>query len=133
MQRYSGFNNLTKNMASLTEKEDKILGDIRNKVSSTIGTPVKINLGTTSECGRWSIALKGILEPNSQLTFIVMPQMLSEMANDEEKYRYWMSFIQNQIETYIESGRSNNRQQISETNRRGEQVRVKNMAFILNA
>jgi len=127
---FPAWRNATKNANGLNYRETEIFNQIRDKVSSSLGVPVKINEGSTSDCGQFTIALIGAGGASASGTrqpFMITRNMLAQMAEDENKYNHFMSMIQNQMQQTISlenSLRANLHQADQEdADRRSQQIR----------
>jgi hypothetical protein len=90
--------NVTKIMPNLSERESKILDELREKISSQFGVPVKINPGTQGNSGL-TVAFTGFVGgffngENRAEMFLITPAMLAEMAENEYRHAHWMDWIQ---------------------------------------
>jgi len=130
--------NTSKTASDLNYRETEILNQIRDKVSAGLGVPVKINAGSQSDCGQFNVALIGVGGASACGTrqpFLITRNMLTQMAEDENKYSQLMSMIQEQIQQVItleNSLRSNQHQAEQEnTERKSHQIR-NNMLSVLD-
>jgi hypothetical protein len=96
--------NVAKTIPGLSYRETEILGEIREKVSTSLGIPVKFNLGRQSDCGL-TIALVGMTGASAcgnRPPFLLTRNILTEMAEDEGKYQKRMSWIQQEMRQQAE-------------------------------
>jgi len=125
--------NLTSSTQGLSYRETEIL----NQIQSTVGGPVKINLGSTCEISGFTIAFKGFGGASASGVrdpFMVTKNMLREMAENENKYNEWMSWVREQMQqqTELESWLSNNKRMAEQEDaeRRSHQIRVNMMSVL---
>ena len=123
-------NNAAKTASGLSCRETEILNQIRGKVSAGLGVPVKFNEGEQSDCGQFTIALVGMNGASACGTrhpFLITRNMLTQMAECEDKYRHFMSMVQEHIQQVItleNSLRANQEQAEQEdAERRSHQIR----------
>jgi len=117
---------------SLTSRETEILSQIQKMV----GGSVKVNEGSQSACGL-NIALIGFNGASvcgTRSPFMVTPNMLREMAEDDDKFQHWMSWIQQgmQRQTSFEGWLQDNKRQAEEmdADRRSQQIRTSMMSAL---
>jgi len=122
--------NAHKTVSGLTNRETEVLNQIRDKVSAALGVPVMINKGEQSDCGQFNMAFTGVVGVSAtgpRQPFLITPNMLTQMAEDENKFHHFMAKIQEQIETAImrENQFRNNHAQAEQddSERRGQQIR----------
>ena len=88
--------NLTTSTQGLSYREVEAL----NKIKDAVGSSVKLNLGTTCEKTGLTITFKGFLGASACGTrgpFMVTHQILSEMAEDQDKFNKWMQWVQDSL------------------------------------
>ena len=125
--------NLTASTQGLSNREKEILNEIQNMV----GGPVQLNLGTKCETSGFTIAFKGFGGASASGVrdpFMITKNMLREMAEDENKYNEWLSWIREQMQqqTELESWLSNNKRRAEQEDaeRRSHQIRVSMMSVL---
>ena len=125
--------NTAKNVEGLTKREEEILAQIREKVSSGLGVPVKFNFGERFECGR-TIAFLGMRPPSvdaPRSAFLVTKGLLQEMAACEIAFEKGMAMVRQQITQTIEAEKllqANNKSDCEdETERRASNLRLRMM------
>jgi len=128
--------NLVETASELTAKEKDVLNKIKDKVSSTLGIPVMLDLGKKSDCGQFTIASQGFVawlgQGAENSPFVVNRAMLSEMAEDEEKFQEWMKWIQERMGDRVTSNftvRNSGRTE-QENAERSQQMSVNMMAML---
>ena len=102
--RSPSWNAASKADLGLSNREKEIFNQISDKVSAQLGVPVIINKGMQSDCGQFNLALTGVVGVTAngpRDPFLVTPNMLTQMAECEEKYNFLMAKIQEQIQTAI--------------------------------
>lgn len=96
--------NITKDFSGLTYRETEILGKIKEKVSSEFDVPVKLNHGSTGPSGLtvaftgFSQSIKNGVPHTTQ--FLIMPQMLAEAAECEERFISLMEWVDKSIQRH---------------------------------
>ena len=102
--RSPSWNAASKADLGLSNREKEIFNQISDKVSAQLGVPVIINKGTQSDCGQFNLALTGVVGVTAngpRAPFLITTNMLTQMAECEEKYNFLMAKIQEQIQTAI--------------------------------
>ena len=97
------FRNVTTNTDSLSFREAEILNKIREMVSNSLGVCVKLNKGQKSECGL-RFAFLGMVGGGADRVrppFLITQSVLAEMAECADKYRKWMSWVQEEITGHL--------------------------------
>ena len=123
--------NIAETVSGLNYRETEILNQIRDKVSTGLGVPVKFNLddGKQTERGLTLtlIGTGGASACGTRQPFMITRNMLSQMAECENKYRQLMSVVQEQIQQTIslENALRANQQQAKQEDveRRSQQIR----------
>jgi len=130
--------NTAETVSGLNYRETEILNQIRDKVSTGLGVPVKFNLddGKQTERGLTLtlIGTGGASACGTRQPFMITRNMLSQMAECENKYRQLMSMVQEQIQQTISHEndlRSNLHQAEQEdAERRSHQIRNSMLAVL---
>jgi hypothetical protein len=138
LSRMPFMRNVTKTMPNLSDRESEILGELREKISSQFGVPVKISHGTRGESGL-NVAFTGFMGgffngENRAEMFLITPSMLAEMAESEYRHSHWMDWIQETAMRQQEHGMvfpSDNRQrEEADAERRSQQIKANMMTAL---
>ncbi|MCL1883440.1 MAG: hypothetical protein FWF81_06800 [Defluviitaleaceae bacterium] len=128
--------NITSNTQGLSNREKEILCQIREKISSELGVPVKINMGQQLSNGM-TISLTGFAGASADGTrspLVLTKNILAEMASDERKYDEWMAWIRTQMQELISlenSLQENVRQaEAMDADLRSQQIRTNMMSAL---
>ena len=123
--------NLSATMPGITEREEEILNQIRDKV----GGSVKFNLGDyTNDAGQTLTVLgfTGFGASGERSPFMITHDMLREMATDENVYRERMAWVQEMLtqQNFMERSLAENRMRAAQEDaeRRGNAVRANIMS-----